>query len=193
MRAGRELLDREATAVGAVDLDENFAEAVELVLGASGRVAVSGVGTSGPIARRLAHLLSTSGTAASYVHPADARHGGLGAVLSGDVVVLISKGGRSADLNDFAERCRARGARLIVLTAAPEAELAQLAHVTIALPDTPGADPGGILAMGSSLAAAAWGDAFAWALMRLRGYSWEAVLGTHPAGAVGAQHTEVRR
>jgi arabinose-5-phosphate isomerase len=187
MRAGRELLDREATAVGAVNLDEHFAQAVELVLDATGRVAVSGVGTSGPVARRLAHLLSTSGTAASYVHPADARHGGLGAVLPDDVVVLISKGGRSAELNDFAGRCVERGARLIVLTAAPESSLARLAHVTIALPDTPGADPGGVLAMGSSLAAAAWGDAFTWALMRLRGYSWESVLRSHPGGAVGGE------
>jgi arabinose-5-phosphate isomerase len=55
----------------------------------------------------------------------------------------------------------------------------------VTLPETPGADPGGVIAMGSSLAAAAWGDAFAWVLMRLRGYSWESVLHAHPAGAVG--------
>jgi arabinose-5-phosphate isomerase len=183
--AGRELLGLEAAAVSAVRLDETFHRAVDLVLSAPGRVLVAGVGTSGPIAHRLAHLLSASGTPALYLHPADALHGGLGAVIGGDVVVTVSKGGRSAELNEFAARCKERGARLVVLTGAPESPLAALADVAVTLPETPGADPGGVIAMGSSLAAAAWGDAFAWVLMRLRGYSWESVLHAHPAGAVG--------
>jgi arabinose-5-phosphate isomerase len=183
--AGRELLGLEAAAVSAVRLDETFHSAVELVLSAPGRVLVTGVGTSGPIAHRLAHLLSASGTPALHLHPADALHGSLGAVITGDVVVAVSKGGRSAELNEFAARCKERGARLLVLTGAPESPLAALADVAVTLPETPGADPGGVIAMGSSLAAAAWGDAFAWVLMRLRGYSWDSVLHAHPAGAVG--------
>jgi arabinose-5-phosphate isomerase len=183
--AARELLDRETAAVHAVHLDETFTAAVDLVMTAPGRVHVGGVGTSGLVARRLAHLLAASGTPAVYVHPADALHGSLGAVVTGDVVVTISKGGRSAELNEFAARCKERGARLLVLTGAPDSPLAALADVAVSLPGTAGADPGGVIAMGSSLAASAWGDAFAWALMRLRGYSWESVLHAHPAGAVG--------
>jgi D-arabinose 5-phosphate isomerase GutQ len=183
--AGRELLDLEAAAVSAVRLDDSFATAVELVLSAPGRIIVAGVGTSGPVARRLAHLLSACGSPAVYLHPADALHGGLGAVTTGDVVITVSKGGRSAELNDFAARCKERGAHLLVLTGSPDSPLAALADVAVELPDTPGADPGGVIAMGSSLVASAWGDAFTWALMRLSGYSWESVLQAHPAGAVG--------
>jgi arabinose-5-phosphate isomerase len=160
---------------------------VDLVRSASGKVLVVGVGTSGPVARRMAHVLATSGTPSLYMHPVDALHGSLGAVAEGDVVIAISKGGRSTELDDFATLAKARGAAVLCLTAETASPLARLSDLAVLIPQTQAADPGGVTAMGSSLAVAAWGDALAVVLMQLSGYSWTQVLEAHPSGAVG-QH-----
>jgi arabinose-5-phosphate isomerase len=156
-----------------------------MVLAATGKVIAVGVGTNGPIARRLAHLLSTTGTPALFLHPVDGLHGSLGAVDNGDVVIAISKGGQSAELNEFASRSKARGARLLVLTGVADSPLGILGDLTVVLPDRPEADPGGIVAMGSSLITSAWGDALALVCMQVTGYGWDEVLHSHPFGAVG--------
>jgi D-arabinose 5-phosphate isomerase GutQ len=152
---------------------------------ARGKVVAVGVGTSGPVARRMAHLLSTSGTPSLFLHPGDALHGGLGAITAADVVLAISKGGGSAELNEFIGLAKTRGAAVLVLTARAESPLARAADVAVIPRQTPESDPGGIIAMGSSLAAAAWGDALAIVLMQMSGYSWEQVIDADPSGAVG--------
>lgn len=177
--------DAQAVESIAATLDASFLHALDLVAAAPGKVVVVGVGTSGPIARRMAHLLSTSGTPSLFLHPADALHGSLGAITAGDVVIAISKGGRSSELNDFAALAQARGADLLCVTSAADSPIAQLADLAVVLPQTEDADPGGIIAMGSSLAVAAWGDALALALRERSGYSWEEILRAHPSGAVG--------
>ena len=166
-------------------LDETFVAAVRLIRMAQGKVVTVGVGTSGPVARRMAHLLSTSGTPSLFLHPGDALHGGLGAISAADVVLAISKGGGSAELNEFIRLARSRGASVLVLTAKAESSLARAADVAVVLPQAPDSDPGGIIAMGSSLAVAAWGDALAIVLMQISGYSWAQVIDAHPSGAVG--------
>lgn len=185
--AGRATVLAEARAVADVadQLDDSFAAAVELLRDCAGKVLVSGAGTSGTVARRLAHLLSVTGTPALYLHPADALHGSLGAVTGTDVVIAISKGGESAELNEFAARSAARGATTVAMTARGDSTLARTAGLVARITTVPGADPGEAIAMGSTLAMSAWGDALALTLMRLRGYSWAEVLFTHPAGAVG--------
>ncbi len=187
LEAGRSRIFDEAEALRLVgdSLDESFVAAVRLIRMAPGKVVTVGVGTSGPVARRMAHLLSTSGTPSLFLHPGDALHGGLGAITSADVVLAISKGGGSAELNEFIRLARTRGAALLVLTARAESPLARAADVAVVLPQTPDSDPGGIIAMGSSLAAAAWGDALAIVLMQISGYSWDQVIDAHPSGAVG--------
>jgi D-arabinose 5-phosphate isomerase GutQ len=185
--AGRSRIFDEAEALRLVgdSLDETFVAAVRLIRMAQGKVITVGVGTSGPVARRMAHLLSTSGTPSLFLHPGDALHGGLGAITAADVVLAISKGGGSAELNEFIRLAKTRGAALLVLTAREESPLARAADVAVVLPQTPDTDPGGIIAMGSSLVAAAWGDALAIVLMQISGYSWEQVIDAHPSGAVG--------
>jgi arabinose-5-phosphate isomerase len=187
LAAGRSRIFDEAEALRLVgdSLDESFIAAVRLIRMAQGKVVTVGVGTSGPVARRMAHLLSTSGTPSLFLHPGDALHGALGAITSADVVLAISKGGGSAELNEFIRLAKTRGAALLVLTAKAESPLARGADVAVVLPQTPDSDPGGIIAMGSSLAAAVWGDALAIVLMQISGYSWEQVIGAHPSGAVG--------
>lgn len=187
MNAARTTVRAEAAAVLAVadQLDETFTAVVDLLTSVTGKVFVVGSGTSGAVARRMAHLLSVSGTPAVFVHPMDALHGTMGAFAAGDVMIAISRGGETAELNELMVLAQKRGLPVVALTAAGESTLGRGADITVVLTSTEGADPGGVIAMGSTLVVAVWGDALAHVLMRRTGYRWEQVLETHPAGAVG--------
>jgi arabinose-5-phosphate isomerase len=182
----RAVIHREGNATfGVADqLDNSFVRAVEMVLDCRGKVIAAGSGTSGSVARRMAHLLSVCGTPALFTHPMDGLHGSLGAVSDQDMIIAVSRDGGSGELNDFARLAQQRGAPVLSLTSRTDSPLGQLADLSVRIV-TKDADPGGVIAMGSTLAAAAWGDALAITLMRPRGYSWSEVLFTHPAGAVG--------
>lgn len=183
----RQTVERDAAAVAAVlpQLGESFLAALRLLLACKGKVLVTGMGTSGATARRIAHLLSVGGTPAVFVHAADGLHGGLGAVTESDCVVAISKGGESDELNEYVRRVRDRRARVLTLTATPDSTLAQLGDVRLVIETPTGVDPGEMIAMGSALAMCSVGDALTVALMEIRRYPWEAFMHTHPGGAVG--------
>jgi arabinose-5-phosphate isomerase len=192
LEAAVALLAAESRAVGSIAdrLDGDFLRAVELLRSCAGKVIVSGVGTSGTVARRLAHLLSVTGTPALFLHPADALHGSLGAIDEADVVIVISKGGGSGEVNEFATRARQLGASVLVLTSTRVSSLAEGATLAVVLPVEEAGEPGGMIAMSSTLASSAWGDALALVLMRLRSYGFDRVLFTHPGGAVGLRGAE---
>lgn len=166
-------------------LDETFVRVASLILRSTGKVVMTGAGTSGFIARRTAHLLSVSGTPAFFLNPTDGLHGSMGALRGDDVMIALSKGGTSSEVNDLVERVRAEGVRVVALTCAPEGPLAQLADIPVVLRPYPAADPGGLIAMGSTLSHSAWLDALAVVLMRARQFSWAKVHYIHPGGAVG--------
>ncbi|WP_152188159.1 KpsF/GutQ family sugar-phosphate isomerase [Georgenia satyanarayanai] len=192
LQAAARFIEQEGAAVArvAAQVDESLLAVADLIREAGGKVIVTGSGTSGTIARRLAHLLSVTGTPALYQNPGDGLHGSLGVATAGDVVIAISKGGESTELAEFIRRTKDRGAKGVVLTAAPESSLAQAADAVVVI-DSDSADPGGIIAMGSTLATAAWGDALAILLMGEGGYTWEKVLHSHPGGAVGRNAEEL--
>jgi D-arabinose 5-phosphate isomerase GutQ len=177
--------DRRAIESAAASLGQGFVDAVTMLLDAQGKTLVTGMGTSGTVARRMAHLLSCGGTPALFVSAADGLHGGLGAIAEGDVLISISKGGESKELNDFTRLARTRGARAIVMTAAANSSLAAHADCVIEIHTPPDTDPGHMMAMGSAIAASAVGDALALILMQERGYEWDRFEMTHPGGAVG--------
>lgn len=185
--AAREVVRNEAAAVAAVadQIDDTFLQVANVLQNCTGKVFVTGSGTSGAVARRMAHLLAVCGTPSTFIHPMDALHGTMGALAPGDVLMSISRGGESAEINDFSTRAQRRDVKVIALTAAPESALGRLADITVVLRTEGDGDPGGVIAMGSTLVTAVWGDALANVLMRRRGYGWEQVLETHPAGAVG--------
>lgn len=187
LEAAREAVRREAAGVLAVadQLDDTFLRAVELLSACTGKVFVVGSGTSGAIARRMAHLLSVSGTPSVFVHPMDALHGTMGAFAAGDVLIGISRGGETAEINDLMVLAQKRGLPVIALTAEPGSTFGRGADLTVVLTTEGGGDPGGVIAMGSTLVTAVWGDALAYVLMRRKNYGWDQVLQTHPAGAVG--------
>ncbi|MCV2395124.1 SIS domain-containing protein [Actinotalea sp. M2MS4P-6] len=187
LEAARDAIRREGKGVADVAdlIDDTFLEAVRMLQACTGKVFVTGSGTSGSIARRMAHLLAVTGTPALFLPGMDALHGTMGAVVEGDLLITISRGGESTELNDLSTRVQQRHVPVIALTAAPDSSLGRLADLTVHLHTDTEVDPGGVIAMGSTLIAAVWGDALAYVLMRLRGYGWDQVLFTHPAGAVG--------
>lgn len=187
LAVARDRVRREARAVASVadQMTSAIADVARLVVDCPGKLFIAGSGTSGTIARRMAQILSVTGTPAVFLSPMDALHGMLGAVTSKDVVLLVSNGGASSEINELAARAGERGTRVVALTGAPASELAAKADICAVVQVADGADIGDTIATGVTLAQAAWGDALAEILMRARGYSWESMLFTHPAGAVG--------
>ena len=166
-------------------LDDRFVEAVEMLLKCKGHALVTGAGTSNPVAARLAHLLSCCGTPALFISAADSLHGGAGAITTNDVVFVISKGGRSAEINRFTELAKRRGAKVIAQTENPESPLAQMSDAVFKVKALGDVDPYGMIATGSSLVNAAACDVLCVLLLEGRGYSKEEFGITHPGGAVG--------
>ncbi len=182
----RELIAREAQDVAdtAKSLDGTFVAIARTVLACSGKVICAGVGTSGSVARRMAHLFNVTGTPAFYQSPSDGLHGSLGAVTGTDVVIAISKGGESDELCEFVRRSKSRGASIVVLTGSEESTLRGLGDLVAVLPYAAG-DPEHVLAMGSTLSNCAWGDALAMYVRSRRGFDWRDILFLHPGGKVG--------
>ncbi len=178
----------EANAVEAVtrQLDESFLALADAIEPLPGKVITAGAGTSATIARRLAHLLTVTGTPAFFQDPLDALHGSLAVGKPGDLLLAISKGGETDELTELVQRMSERGVATAAIVGRAGSALAE-AVGTAAVVESRTANPGGILAMGSTLAHAAFGDALALTLMERRGYTWEQVLQAHPGGLVGKQ------
>lgn len=183
------MLRIEADAVRAlVDrVDENFSAAVDLILGRSGRVVVSGVGKSGHIARKIASTLSSTGTPAYFVHAAEASHGDLGMVESGDVFIAISYSGASSELLEILPMVKRRGAKLIAMTSNTESALAREADVVLDVRVDKEACPHNLAPTASTTATLALGDALALALLEAHGFSAADFAHMHPRGALPDQ------
>ena len=122
-------------------------KAVQLVLDCRGRVILTGMGKSGIICRKIAATLSSTGTPAFFLHPAEAVHGDLGVIQADDVVIAMSYSGETEELTRVLETIKRLGARLVAITGDLGSTLAQAADVALdchvsarGLPDEPGAD-----------------------------------------------------
>ncbi|AZS48850.1 SIS domain-containing protein [uncultured Microbacterium sp.] len=187
LAVARGRLRAEADAVAALidTVDDSLVTAASLILSGTGKLFIGGSGTSGTVARRMAHILSVTGTPSLPFSPMDGLHGASGAITAADIVLLISNGGASGEVVQLARIARGRGARVISLSRSHSTPLALLADHSVAVAVQPAADIGGIVATGITIAQSAWGDALAEVLMRGRGYTWAEFMTTHPAGAVG--------
>lgn len=181
----RELNQGESQAVADIEgvFDERFEQVVDMVLSAP-LVLTTAVGDSGSIASRLAHILALCGAPALYLNADQALHGSVGAVKEGDVIIAISKGGVTDEVNTFVKLALEAGAKIVAVTQSPESPLANMATMVQALPHCD-ADPEGYIGMGTSLAQAAWGDALALAVHLRRGENAKDIASRHPAGLVG--------
>ena len=168
----------------------SLVQAARVMLECQGHVIVAGAGTSHAVALRFAHLLSCCGTPALFLHPGDSQHGASGAIRPEDVLVALSKGGETVEVNFLAKTAKERGATVIGLTEKPASTLARLSDITLEIRAPEGVDPYGMIATGSSLFNAAFCDALCVVLLKLRGYSRDQFGQTHPGGAVGLKLQE---
>lgn len=162
-----------------------FMTIAHLLLDCKGHVLVAGAGTSNAVGARLAHLLSCCGTPALFIHPGDSQHGLSGAVTDRDVLIALSKGGETTEVNHLVRIARTRGAKIVAFTEKPDSTLGSMADAVLRIQAAPGVDPYGMIATGSSLTTSAMGDALCVAMLKLRGYTKESFSATHPGGAVG--------
>lgn len=172
-------------------LDGSFSRAVELILGARGRVIVSGMGKSGHIARKIAATLASTGTPAQFVHPAEASHGDLGMVTREDVALVLSNSGETPELADLIAHTRRFSIPLIGVASRPESTLLRQSDVAIVLPQAPEACGTGVVPTTSTTMTLALGDALAVALMEHRQFTPEHFRTFHPGGKLGAKLSKV--
>jgi len=187
LELARRTLRIEADAIlGLIDrLDADFAKAVQLVLDCRGRVIVSGIGKSGHIARKIAATLSSTGTPAYFVHPAEASHGDLGMITRDDLLLALSNSGESEELVFIVPIVKRQGARLIAITGNPQSTLAREADAHLDAAVRQEACPLNLAPTASTTAALALGDALAVALLEARGFGEEDFARSHPGGSLG--------
>lgn len=187
LELARKVLRTEAAAIlGLVDrIDATFDRAVQLLYECEGRVIVTGMGKSGLICRKIAATLSSTGTSAWFLHPAEAIHGDLGAIRDNDVVIALSYSGETEELLRLLESIRRIGARLIALTGDLSSTLARAADVTLNCGITEEACPMNLVPTASTTASLAMGDALAMALLVRKGFREEQFASLHPGGRIG--------
>jgi len=171
----------------AAALDGSFAALIELIQRAPGRVILSGVGKSAHIARKAAATLASTGTPAQFVHGGDASHGDLGMITTADVVVMFSKSGDTAELEDLANYCVRFDIPLALVSTNPGSRLGRAANLVIALPQAPEACDVTAAPTTSTTMMAALGDALAVVLLRRRGFKAADFHVLHPGGTLGSQ------
>jgi arabinose-5-phosphate isomerase len=183
----RRVLQTEAAAILAlVDrLDDGFDRAVRLLLDCRGRVIVTGMGKSGIICRKIAATLSSTGTSAFFLHPAEAIHGDLGVLQSSDVVIALSHSGETDELVRLLEAIKRLGATLITITGNPKSTLAIAADVSLDASVSEEACPMNFVPTASTTAALALGDALAMTLLTAKGFQPQDLASLHPGGALG--------
>jgi arabinose-5-phosphate isomerase len=191
----RQVLQTEAAAVlGLVErLDERFERAVQLLLECRGRVIPTGMGKSGIICRKIAATLSSTGTPAFFLHPAEAIHGDLGVLQSSDVVLALSYSGETEELLRLLETIKRLGARLIALTGDCGSTLGLAADVSIDCRVAEEACPMNLVPTASTTAALALGDALAMSLLNAKGFGPSDFANLHPGGKLGKQLMRVEQ
>ncbi len=183
----RQVIHIEADAVRrlADQIDDQFVAALSIVLNSKGRVVVMGMGKSGHIARKIAATLASTGTAAFFVHPAEASHGDLGMISQDDVVIALSNSGESAEITTILPLIKRRGAKLIGMSGNPASTLARESDAHLNASVGKEACPHNLAPTASTTAALALGDALAVALLDARGFTAEDFARTHPGGSLG--------
>lgn len=168
-----------------------FMRMVSIVMGVRGRVIVTGIGKSGIVARKMTATLTSTGTPAIFLHPADAGHGDLGMVTPDDVVMMLSHSGESTELGPIIHYCKRYAIPLLGMTAEPDSTVAMAADVCMNMPAVREACPNSLTPTTSTTVQMAFGDALAMSLMEMRGFSADDFHKFHPNGRLGAQLTKV--
>ncbi len=187
LATGIRVLEAEADAIrNLVDrIGEPFLHAVDLAAGCCGKIAVTGLGKSGIICKKIAATLSSTGSPAIFLHAADALHGDCGLLARDDVVLAISKSGETVEILQILNVAKRLGLPVIAMAGDSGSALAQYADVFLDVSVAEEACPFGLAPTTSTAAALAMGDALAMALMERKGFGKEDFASIHPAGSLG--------
>ena len=190
---GREVIRIEAEALNRLEqsLDSDFVGACRIILQASRRIVVTGMGKSGHIGRKLAATLSATGTPAMFIHPAEAGHGDLGMLMAGDVLLVLSNSGNTTELRSVLDYARKMEIKIIGVASHRASLVMDFADVAICLPTIREACAANIAPTTSTTLQLALGDAMALAVMDARGISKTRLRALHPAGAIGMRLTPI--
>lgn len=189
----RRVLESEANAIACLiaRIDERFEKAVSLLNDCKGRVVLTGMGKSGIICKKIAATFSSTGIPALFLHPAEAIHGDLGMIVSGDVLIAISNSGETEELLPLLEWVKRVGVPLISLTGNVDSNLARHSDIVLDVSVTEEACPLNLVPTASTTAALAMGDALAMCLMEMRGFRPEDFARLHPGGKLGKKLLKV--
>ncbi|NOG69423.1 SIS domain-containing protein [Roseicella sp. DB1501] len=168
-------------------LGEAFIRAVETIYAAAGRLIVTGMGKSGHVGNKITATLASTGTPCFFLHPAEASHGDLGMVTSGDVILALSWSGETAELRDIIHYSRRHRVPLIAMTSGAQSALGKAADIPLILPKVEEACPHGLAPTTSTTLQLVLGDAIAMALLERRGFTPAHFHQFHPGGKLGAQ------
>ena len=177
--------ERRALDVLYEQMDENeFLKTLEYIL-KSNLVVLSACGSSGFAAKKFAHSLCCVECPAKFVPPSEAVHGGMGALKKDNLLILVSKGGKTDELIPLVSIARSKGAKIALVTANPDSELAREADSVLLLPDVPESDVYGVMSTASFAATVAIFDALMMGIMEEKNYALSDFALIHPGGAVG--------
>jgi arabinose-5-phosphate isomerase len=188
----REILEIEATAISRAAANLSAADisgALELLLNCKGKVVVTGVGKSGVIAQKIAQTLTSTGTAAVFVHPSDALHGGLGVVSGDDLVIALSNSGETDELLAILPSFRQRACKVISIIGNTDSTLGAQSEITLDASVEKEACPLNLAPTASTTVALAIGDGLAMVLMEAKGLTEDKFAINHPAGQLGKRLT----
>ncbi|HMK31317.1 MAG TPA: KpsF/GutQ family sugar-phosphate isomerase [Terriglobales bacterium] len=170
---------------------EKFSQAVEMLHGCGGRVVVTGMGKSGLVARKLAATFNSTGTPSLFLHPAEARHGDLGMLARGDLVIALSYSGETEEILSLLPQIKRLEDRLVVMTGELGSTLAQAADLALDCSVAQEACSLGLAPTASTTTMLALGDALAMALSEKRGFQEEDFANLHPGGKLGKRLARV--
>jgi len=195
LQFGRDILHDEARALDALaeSLGAPFEEAVRLILGCKGKLIVSGLGKSGHVARKIAATFASTGTTATFLHLAEAIHGDLGMASAGDVAILISQSGETAELEPVIDHFSHVAIPVIAITGNGGSMLAKAAAAALVLPHWPEVGPESVAPTTSTTMTLALGDALAMTVMQQKGFTRNDFGRLHPGGSLGARLKPVSR
>lgn len=190
IKKGREVLDAESRALAelALSLNEAFSNAVASILKGSGKVAVTGMGKSGHVARKIAATLSSTGTPAFFLHPGEAVHGDLGVLDRGDTVLALSKSGETQEILDLLPLLKRIDIPVVSMVCERDSSLARLSEVVLLIPVSREAGPLGIAPTTSTTSMLAMGDALAMVLLEERSFDVGDFARLHPGGMLGRRY-----
>ena len=187
LETARRVLKIEAQAVSEAlaRLDATFEKAVDLLFASKGRVAVTGMGKSGIVGRKISATLSSTGTPSFFLHPAEALHGDLGMLARGDVVLAVSYAGETREIISLLDALKRLEIPLVALTGNTKSTIAQASEVTLDVSVSEEACPLNLAPTASTTVAMAVGDALAVSLLERRDFRHDDFAALHPAGSLG--------